>query len=54
MRILKRRWPHIKVVILTLYSDCEVEARLAGADAVLLKGRSWEEMTSTLRSVAGA
>ena len=52
-RIIKPRWPHIKVVILTLYPDCQAEARSAGADAVLLKGCSWTDMTSTLRSFAG-
>ena len=47
-RILKRRWHHIRVVILTLYPDCRRDAELAGADAFLLKGCSSEELTSVL------
>lgn len=50
-RILKRRWPEIKVVILTMYSDCQLESRSAGADAVLIKGCSLDELAATLRSV---
>jgi DNA-binding NarL/FixJ family response regulator len=51
-RILKRQWPTVKIVILTLYPDCDPEARAAGADALLTKGCSLEELTSTLRAVA--
>ncbi len=51
-RILKKRWPHVKVVILSMYLDCEADAMAAGADRFLAKGGSLEELDSTIRSVA--
>jgi len=48
--IIKERWPRIKVIILTLYTEYAAQAKQAGADAFLVKGCSLEEMTSTLRS----
>ena len=48
---IKKRWPHIKVVALTLYSNYGSQAKQAGVDAFLIKGCSMEEMTSTIRSV---
>jgi len=51
-RILKRVWPAIGVVILTVYPDFQLEARRAGADAVLMKGCSLEELLSAVRSAA--
>jgi len=50
-RIVKQRWPHVKVVILTTYPYLQEEARSAGADAVLMKGCSLDEMTASLRPV---
>ena len=52
-RVIKNRWPWIKVIILTLYADYEAQARQAGADAFLVKGCSMAEMTSAIRSLAG-
>lgn len=37
-REIKRRWPHIRVVILTIDPGYEKAADLAGADAFLVKG----------------
>jgi len=50
-RILKRRWPQLKVVILSVYPECRLDAEQAGADAFLIKGCSSEELLSTLLSV---
>lgn len=50
-RIIKARWPQIKVIILTIYADYGVQAQAAGADAFLVKGCSMEEMTATIQSV---
>jgi DNA-binding NarL/FixJ family response regulator len=48
-RIVKKRWPHVRVVILTTYPYLQEEAQSAGADAVLMKGCSLDEMTASLR-----
>lgn len=37
-RLIKARWPQVKVIVLTMYADCRAEALAAGADGVLLKG----------------
>ena len=52
-RILKQRWPDTKVVALTLYPEFELDARLAGADAVLMKGCAAAQLVSAIRTVAG-
>jgi DNA-binding NarL/FixJ family response regulator len=51
-RIIKHRWPQIKVIILSMYSDYLVDATLAGADAFLNKGCSVEELTAAIRALA--
>jgi DNA-binding NarL/FixJ family response regulator len=50
-RIIKRRWPGIKIIILTLYPDYQAQAQQAGADAFLVKGCSMEEISSTICSL---
>lgn len=37
---IKRRWPAIKIVVLTMYMTYQAAALAAGADAFLLKGGS--------------
>jgi YesN/AraC family two-component response regulator len=49
--VIKERWPQIKIVILTMYSDSRPDAVTAGADAFLVKGCPIEEMASTLRAL---
>ena len=49
-RNIKRDWPQIKVVILTMYPDCQAEAEIAGADAFIIKGCALDEMLSTISS----
>jgi DNA-binding NarL/FixJ family response regulator len=50
-RMIKKRWPEIKVIILTLYPDYLLQAKQAGADAFLVKGCSIEEISSTICSL---
>ena len=50
-RIIKSRWPQIKVVAMTMYPDCQSEALYAGADAFLLKGCPVEELLSSVKGV---
>lgn len=47
-RIIKKNWPQIKVIVLTLYPEYEPDALRAGADAFLLKGCLANEMMSTI------
>jgi DNA-binding NarL/FixJ family response regulator len=37
-RQIKRKWPQVKIVMLTMYPDTRVAAQEAGVDAYLLKG----------------
>ncbi len=50
-RIIKERWPQIKVIVLTIYMDYQLRAQKVGADAFLVKGCSTEEMTTAIRSL---
>uniref|UniRef100_A0A7V4WKC9 Response regulator transcription factor n=1 Tax=Candidatus Caldatribacterium saccharofermentans TaxID=1454753 RepID=A0A7V4WKC9_9BACT len=47
---IRRRWKHIRVVILSLYDnqDFQEEAKKSGAFAYLVKGGPIEELLSTL------
>ncbi len=49
-RIIKERWPNIKVVVLTLYAGYERDAMAAGADLFLLKGGSPEKLFDAIFS----
>jgi len=37
-KIIKKTWPQIRIVILTMYPDCQSDVMSAGADAFLVKG----------------
>lgn len=47
-RIIKQRWPQIKVIVLTIHSEAESPAQQAGADGFLIKGCSADELRATL------
>ena len=47
-RYVKRRWPDVRVVMLTMYSTCQKEALAAGADAFLIKGCPVEQMCAAI------
>lgn len=50
-RTIKKNWPQIKIIALTMYPHYESEAWSAGADAFLVKGCSVHEMTSAVRAL---
>jgi DNA-binding NarL/FixJ family response regulator len=47
-RIIKNRWPKIRVVLISMYADYKVEALAAGADAFLVKGCPAEELITAI------
>ncbi len=49
-RLIKARWPHIRVVLLTLYPDERQQGFATAADAFLVKGCPSEELFRTLRA----
>jgi DNA-binding NarL/FixJ family response regulator len=53
-RITKARWPQVKVVVLTLYGEYEVEAMAAGADAFVGKGEPPARLLSILSAIANS
>ena len=50
-RTIKKNWPQIKIVAVTMYPNYESEALSAGADAFLVKGCSVDEMISTIHTL---
>lgn len=50
-KIIKIKWPQIKIIILTMYPDYQSDVLSAGADAFLIKGCCEEEMVSIIRSL---
>jgi DNA-binding NarL/FixJ family response regulator len=49
-RIIKERWPTIKVVMLTMYAAYQSDALAAGVDVFLLKGCPAEELFAAIFS----
>jgi DNA-binding NarL/FixJ family response regulator len=49
-RIIKERWPTIKVVMLTMYPEYQRHALAAGVDAFLLKGCPAEDVFAAIFS----
>lgn len=47
-KIIKQAWPQVRIVILSMYSDYQVDAFAAGADAFVSKGSSMEELTGAI------
>ena len=43
-RLIKDRWPELKVIVLTMYASYRADALAAGADAFLVKGCPAEEL----------
>jgi DNA-binding NarL/FixJ family response regulator len=43
-RLIKERWPRVKVIVLTTYPEYQAHALAAGADAFLVKGCPAEEL----------
>jgi CheY-like chemotaxis protein len=47
-RLIKNRWPGVKIVLLSLYAAYQAEALAAGADAFLVKGCPNEELFAAI------
>lgn len=47
-RIIKKNWPWVKVIALTMYQNYQSAALSAGADAFLVKGSPLAELISTV------
>jgi two-component system nitrate/nitrite response regulator NarL len=47
-KIIKKYWPKVKVIALTMYQNYQSEALSAGADAFLVKGCSGAELISAV------
>ncbi len=48
--IIKKRWPQMKVVLLTMHSSYRSEASAAGADTFLIKGGSADDLLKAVES----
>lgn len=48
-RIIKDRWPQVKVIMLSMYRSYQAAALAAGADAFLVKGCPPEELFEAIR-----
>ncbi len=51
-RLIKARWPQVKVIVLSMYADYMADALAAGADAFVSKGEPPDRLLATLASVA--
>ena len=49
-RFIKKKWPQVRVIVLTMYPDQRTAALDAGADAFLLKGCLAETLIETILS----
>ena len=47
-RLIKNKWPEVRVVMLTLYNAYQARALSAGADAFLIKGCPNEELLTAI------
>ena len=47
-RAIKKRWPKVRVVLISMYVDYKVEALATGADAFLVKGCTADELLTTI------
>jgi DNA-binding NarL/FixJ family response regulator len=50
-QMIRKRWPQVKVIILTMYPDARFQVHAIGVDAFVLKGGSLEDLVDTIRSV---
>jgi YesN/AraC family two-component response regulator len=53
-KIIKARWPQIKIIILSMYADRQADVLSAGADSFLAKGCSIDVIASIVHSLTGA
>jgi DNA-binding NarL/FixJ family response regulator len=50
-RVIKQRWPRIKVVVWSMYPEYEAEAQSAGADAFVTKGEPPQQLLARIEAV---
>jgi len=50
-KIIKQKWPAIKIIILTIHAECRTEVLAAGADMFLIKGCPTEMMMSSIQNL---
>jgi len=51
IRLIKSRWPQIRLVVLTMYATHQAAALAAGADAFLLKGCLAQDLLEAITSI---
>jgi DNA-binding NarL/FixJ family response regulator len=47
-RLIKERWPEVRVVVLTIHASYRADALAAGADAFLVKGCAARELLAAI------
>jgi DNA-binding NarL/FixJ family response regulator len=50
-RLIKKRWSHVKIIVLSSYADYEADALAAGADAFVHKGEPPDRLVEALAAV---
>jgi DNA-binding NarL/FixJ family response regulator len=50
-RIIKAKWPHTKVILLSMYPEYREAASQAGADAFISKGEPPEKLVNTIFAI---
>ncbi len=50
-RQIKKRWAHVKIIVLSSYADYEADALAAGADAFVHKGEPPDRLLEALAAV---
>jgi len=50
-RLIKARWPQVKVIVLSMYADYMTDTLAAGADAFVSKGEPPERLLATPTAV---
>ena len=53
IRLIKGRWPHVRIVVLTMYTTHRAAALAAGAGVFLLKGCPAEDLLEAIRRPYG-
>jgi DNA-binding NarL/FixJ family response regulator len=47
-RVIKKRWPRVRVILISMYADSQNEALESGADAFLVKGCPADELIAAV------
>ncbi len=50
-RLIKSRWPQVRIVVLTISPLCRAHALSAGADAFLVKGCTYGELVGAIQGM---